>query len=483
MSAHVVYPALDANRPATLSRRILGDLLRHEIGFDGVLVSDALEMKAISDALRRGGRCAYRPRGGRGPGDRRRTGPGGHAGLPGRACSTRCESGLLSEERVWEAAGRVRRLAERYATPAGPVAGWDAGAGLEAARRAVRSRALPPPVRGAHVVDLFPPPHPALNWGGEDLLTELRSLDPAAGGAAVSGEPADPGALVDCILRMSAAKPAGRGHLRRRTASLAGALPGRPAGPASGRDTCGHRAPGGRRPVLLRAGAGQPAGRGRGTRRRLTAVIGSRTVFSIPRAAMYSASSARSASTTAGRPPCLRSRIHSSKYAPPGADTERVAGVQSSTRAVSRGWGEAASRAARRPSATGPRRSAWHGPRSRTGPACTPVPGSRPANGPRRGSTTTSRPRGPWQSAALRTVARAKRGASAAGMCGSGAPVSWTQTGREGRRRTPWRVPCRTRRGAAPAEERGTVAAGAVRRRTPRGGRSSRRPCGPRPRG
>ncbi|MDF3149739.1 glycoside hydrolase family 3 N-terminal domain-containing protein, partial [Streptomyces sp. T21Q-yed] len=49
MSAHVVFPALDPGRPATLSRRILGDLLRHDLGFDGVLVSDALEMKAIAE--------------------------------------------------------------------------------------------------------------------------------------------------------------------------------------------------------------------------------------------------------------------------------------------------------------------------------------------------------------------------------------------------------------------------------------------------
>ncbi len=48
MSAHVVYPALDAERPATLSRAICTDLLRGELGFEGVLFSDDLEMKAIS---------------------------------------------------------------------------------------------------------------------------------------------------------------------------------------------------------------------------------------------------------------------------------------------------------------------------------------------------------------------------------------------------------------------------------------------------
>ncbi len=47
MSAHVVYEALDSV-PATLSHRIATDLLRDELGFRGVLVSDDLEMRAVS---------------------------------------------------------------------------------------------------------------------------------------------------------------------------------------------------------------------------------------------------------------------------------------------------------------------------------------------------------------------------------------------------------------------------------------------------
>ena len=49
MTAHVLYPALDPERPATLSRRILTDLLRGELGFRGVIVSDDLGMKAVAD--------------------------------------------------------------------------------------------------------------------------------------------------------------------------------------------------------------------------------------------------------------------------------------------------------------------------------------------------------------------------------------------------------------------------------------------------
>lgn len=48
MSAHVLVPALDDERPATLSPRVMHDLLRRELGFEGVIVSDDLEMKAVS---------------------------------------------------------------------------------------------------------------------------------------------------------------------------------------------------------------------------------------------------------------------------------------------------------------------------------------------------------------------------------------------------------------------------------------------------
>jgi beta-N-acetylhexosaminidase len=48
MTAHVVYPALDS-QPATLSRRIVTELLRGELGYRGVVVSDDLDMRAIAD--------------------------------------------------------------------------------------------------------------------------------------------------------------------------------------------------------------------------------------------------------------------------------------------------------------------------------------------------------------------------------------------------------------------------------------------------
>jgi beta-N-acetylhexosaminidase len=47
MSAHVRYPALDPDLPATLSYKILTKLLRHQMGFRGVVVSDDLAMHAL----------------------------------------------------------------------------------------------------------------------------------------------------------------------------------------------------------------------------------------------------------------------------------------------------------------------------------------------------------------------------------------------------------------------------------------------------
>ena len=48
MTAHVLVPSLDDERPATLSPRIVRAMLRDELGFGGVILSDDLEMKAIA---------------------------------------------------------------------------------------------------------------------------------------------------------------------------------------------------------------------------------------------------------------------------------------------------------------------------------------------------------------------------------------------------------------------------------------------------
>src|SRR5688572_13851071 len=48
MTAHVLVPSLDEEKPATLSRRIVQGMLRDELGYPGVILSDDLEMKAIA---------------------------------------------------------------------------------------------------------------------------------------------------------------------------------------------------------------------------------------------------------------------------------------------------------------------------------------------------------------------------------------------------------------------------------------------------
>jgi beta-N-acetylhexosaminidase len=48
MTSHILLPQVDPSGPATFSSRILGDLLRGELGFDGVIVTDALDMAGAS---------------------------------------------------------------------------------------------------------------------------------------------------------------------------------------------------------------------------------------------------------------------------------------------------------------------------------------------------------------------------------------------------------------------------------------------------
>jgi beta-N-acetylhexosaminidase len=48
MTAHIVYPALDAEYPATMSRPILTGLLRERFGYNGVIITDGMDMHAIA---------------------------------------------------------------------------------------------------------------------------------------------------------------------------------------------------------------------------------------------------------------------------------------------------------------------------------------------------------------------------------------------------------------------------------------------------
>ena len=58
MTAHVVFTAIDPRRPATTSRRAIAQVIRGGIGFDGLLMSDDLSMRALSGDLRERARAS-----------------------------------------------------------------------------------------------------------------------------------------------------------------------------------------------------------------------------------------------------------------------------------------------------------------------------------------------------------------------------------------------------------------------------------------
>src|SRR4029078_7312527 len=49
MMAHVLYPELDPEYPASISKPVVDRMLRRELGYDGVVLTDDLEMKAVAD--------------------------------------------------------------------------------------------------------------------------------------------------------------------------------------------------------------------------------------------------------------------------------------------------------------------------------------------------------------------------------------------------------------------------------------------------
>src|SRR5690242_9497082 len=141
MSAHILLPALDPTRPATLSPQILTGLLRQELGYEGLIVTDGMEMQAVAATygIERGsvlaiaaGADAICVGGGLADDDTVRR--------LRDALVTAVRTGELAEERLADAADRVRDLA-RWAAAASavpPAAEREpADVGLVAARRAL----------------------------------------------------------------------------------------------------------------------------------------------------------------------------------------------------------------------------------------------------------------------------------------------------------------------------------------------------------
>ncbi|MET8803434.1 glycoside hydrolase family 3 N-terminal domain-containing protein [Streptomyces sp. NPDC004546] len=202
MSAHILVPALDPDRPGTLSRRILTELLRDELGYRGLIVTDGMEMRAISgtyglehgvvlaiaagaDAICVGGGLCDE---------------GTVLGLRD-ALVAAVRSGELPEERLADAAARVRDLA---AWTAGVRAAASATVpepevGLVAARRALRvtrAGAAAPADTPVFVAQFEPARNIAVGdqtpWG---VAAELERLLPGTASGSFTGEGGGPEAL------------------------------------------------------------------------------------------------------------------------------------------------------------------------------------------------------------------------------------------------------------------------------------------------
>ncbi|MFF5233804.1 glycoside hydrolase family 3 protein [Dactylosporangium sp. NPDC000521] len=207
MSAHLRVPALDPDLPATLSPRIMTDLLRGELGFQGLIVTDGIEMRAISDRFGFAQATVLALAAGA---DAICVG-GDHAdedtaNLLRDAIVAAVRSGELPESRLADAAARVARLAAwslgASRTPPDPQAG---ALGLSAARRALRITAPDaafPLASPAYVIEFQPELNfaiaPETPWG---LIAPLAELVPDTSGVRLSSEEGLPDALRSSIGR------------------------------------------------------------------------------------------------------------------------------------------------------------------------------------------------------------------------------------------------------------------------------------------
>jgi beta-N-acetylhexosaminidase len=174
MTAHIVVRS-SGDSPATMSREILRSLLREEMRFEGMIMTDALEMRAISSTV------------GVEEGAVRAIAAGadvlclGHDLFDDSVRSVRdalvgaVRSGRLPESRLAEAAERVRRTAE-WASAAGPAERVEREVGRTAARRALHYIGEGVLSRPPLVVELEPEPSIAagrLSQGPGDWFREV----------------------------------------------------------------------------------------------------------------------------------------------------------------------------------------------------------------------------------------------------------------------------------------------------------------------
>jgi beta-N-acetylhexosaminidase len=203
MPGHLRVPELTGAQPASLSPAAVTGLLRGELGFAGVVISDALEMKAASAVLGIPEAAVLAVIAGT---DLlclgRDTDEAMYHSVRG-AIAEAVTSGRLAGDRLEEAAARVAALRARLAAARGSsaatarpgaVAGQGVGAGdgigLVAARRALRrSGPVPSALVDPVIIEVEPEENMAagrFTWGFE-TWGAARRVDPAAGDGAAAG--------------------------------------------------------------------------------------------------------------------------------------------------------------------------------------------------------------------------------------------------------------------------------------------------------
>ncbi|MDT0481586.1 glycoside hydrolase family 3 protein [Streptomyces doebereineriae] len=196
MTAHILVPALDPDRPATLSGQVLTDLLRGELGYTGLIVTDGMEMQAIAGTygIERGSVLAIAA-----GADAICVGGGLADDETVRrlrdALVSAVRSGELPEERLADAAERVRTLAHWTAAGAADAQlPADEEVGLRAARRALRitgADGFTPLTTAPYVAAFTPVANVAVGdetpWG---VAAELARLIPGTETGSFAGEDA-----------------------------------------------------------------------------------------------------------------------------------------------------------------------------------------------------------------------------------------------------------------------------------------------------
>ncbi|GAA0400116.1 sugar hydrolase [Acrocarpospora corrugata] len=198
MTAHVSVPYLTGTTPATLSRAALTGLLRGELGYDGVVITDALDMHAITKSVGLGGGAVQSLMAGS---DLLCLGPvPTYDDIRGvlAAIVEAVHEGLLPVARLEEAAARVDRLRAWSAlVQESQDSADDNVVGLHAARRAVRLTGSAAPLVDPYVVEVDTPPTIAVGdvpWGvapwlpdAEIVRVKPQEASPAALLAAAAG--------------------------------------------------------------------------------------------------------------------------------------------------------------------------------------------------------------------------------------------------------------------------------------------------------